>query len=160
MISLIKLDLSFCGLYTDVLINFFKNNPKFLSLQTLILRYNNINSDFFGKIMSYEEIYLGNINYIELSGNDIICENLEKIENLIKFIKSHQYLENIQLINTGFLTDLIIKIKKEEFKIKFLNLKDYLTENKREFQFIINEANPDFIIDELKNLFNFKLSLN
>ena len=160
MISLIKLDLSFCGLYTDVLINFFKNNPKFLSLQTLILRYNNINSDFFDKIMSYEEIYLGNINYIELSGNEIICENIEKIENLIKFIKSHQYLENIQLINTGFLTDLIIKIKKEDFKIKFLNLNDYLTENKREFQFIINEANPDFIIDELKNLFNFKLSLN
>ena len=160
MISLIKLDLSFCGLYTEVLINFFKNNPKFLSLQTLILRYNNINSDFFDKIMSYEEIYLGNINYIELSGNEIICENIEKIENLIKFIKSHQYLENIQLINTGFLTDLIIKIKKEDFKIKFLNLNDYLTENKREFQFIINEANPDFIIDELKSLFNFKLSLN
>ena len=160
MISLIKLDLSFCGLYTDVLINFFKNNPKFLSLQSLILRYNNIKADLFGKIISYEEIYLGNINYIELSGNEIICENLEKIENLIKFVKVHHYLENIQLINTGFLTDLIIKIKKEDFKFKFLNLKDYLTENKREFQFIINEANPDFIIDELKSLFNFKLSLN
>ena len=26
------------------------------------------------------------------------------------------------------------KIKKEDFKIKFLNLNDYLTENKREFQ--------------------------
>ena len=158
MISLIKLDLSFCGLYTEVLINFFKNNPKFLSLQTLILRYNNINSDFFDKIMSYEEIYLGNINYIELSENEIICESLEKIENLIKFIKIHQYLEKIQLINTGFLTDLIKKIKEEEYKNAFRDFKKYLTENKREFQFIINEANPEFIIEELKNLFHFKFS--
>ena len=50
VISLIKLDLSLCGLFTDVLINFFKNNPKFLSLRSLILRYNNIKGDFFGKI--------------------------------------------------------------------------------------------------------------
>ena len=158
MISLIKLDLSFCGIYTDVLVNFFKNNPKFLSLQTLICRYNNIKGDFFEKIMSHEEIYLDNINYIELSENEIICESLEKIENLIKFIKIHQYLEKIQLINTGFLTDLIKKIKEEEYKNAFLDLKKYLVENKREFQFIINEANPEFIIEELKNLFHFKFS--
>ena len=158
MISLIKLDLSFCGIYTDVLVNFFKNNPKFLSLQTLICRYNNIKGDFFEKIMSHEEIYLDNINYIELSENEIICESLEKIENLIKFIKIHQYLEKIQLINTGFLTDLIKKIKEEEYKNAFLDLKKYLAENKREFQFIINEANPEFIIEELKNLFHFKFS--
>ena len=158
MISLIKLDLSFCGIYTDVLVNFFKNNPKFLSLQTLICRYNNIKGDFFEKIMSHEEIYLDNINYIELSENEIICESLEKIENLIKFIKIHQYLEKIQLINTGFLTDLIKKIKEEEYKNAFLDLKKYLVENKREFQFIINEANPEFIIEELKILFHFKFS--
>ena len=158
MMSLIKLDLSFCGLYTDVLINFFKNNPKFLSLRTLICRYNNIKGDFFGKIISNEEIYLDNINYIELSENEIICENFEKIENLINFIKRYQYLQNIQLINTGFINDIIIKLNNEEFKSIFLSLKNSLAENKREFKFIINEANPHSIIKELKNLFYFKFS--
>ena len=161
-ISLIKLDLSFCGLHTDVLVNFFKNNPKFLSLSYLNLRYNNIKGDFFEKIMSNEEICLDNINSIELSENEIVCETLEKIENLEKFIEKHNNLENMQLINTGFFTDLINNIKDKnpkngKFKEVFLRMKKHLEDNKREFKFIINEGNASFIKQEFKNLFNFKL---
>jgi len=163
VISLIKLDLSFCGLYTDVLVNFFKNNPKFLSLRSLNLRYNNIKGDFFGKILSNEEICFDNINFIELSENEIVCESLEKMENLVKFIQKHQNLENIQLINTGFFTNLISKIKDkdgkdENFKEVFLNFKKYLSENKRDFKFIINEGNATFVKKDFQNLFSFKFS--
>ena len=163
VISLIKLDLSFCGLYTDVLVNFFKNNPTLLSLRTLNLRYNNIKGDFFGKIMSNEEICLDNINFIELSENEIVCDTLEKIENLGKFIEKHQNLESIQLINTGFFTELINNSKDknpkdEKFKEVFLQLKEYLAENKRDFKFIINEGNKTFVKKEFQDFFSFKFS--
>ena len=162
-ITLIKLDLSFCGLYTDVLVKFFTTNPKFLSLRFLYLRYNNITGDFFEKIMSNENICLDNINFIDLSENEIVCETNEKIQNLGKFIEKHNNLENMQLINTGFFTDLIGKMKdnnpnSEKFKTVFLDLKKYLEDNQREFKFIINEGNATFIKQEFHPFFNFKFS--
>ena len=163
VISLIKLDLSFCGLYTDVLVNFFKNNPSFLSLRILNLRYNNIKGDFFAKIMSNDEICLDNINFIELSENGIVCENFEKIDSLGKFIRKHQNLESMQLINTGFFTDLMKYIrdknsKDEKIKEVFIKLKEYLAENKRDFKFIINEGNQTYVKKEFQNFFCFKFS--
>ena len=104
-ITLVKLDISFCGIYTDVIVKFFKNNPKLLSLRYLNLRYNNIKSDFFEKILSNEEIFLDNLNFIDLSENDIICNTIEKTEGLIKFIKKQYNFESLQLINTGFFTN-------------------------------------------------------
>ena len=163
VISLINLDLSFCGLCTDVLVNFFKNNPKFLSLRYLNLRYNNIKGDFFEKIISNEEICFDNINFIELSENEIISDTPEKIEILGNFIEKHQNLETIQLINTGFFFELINNIKAknlkyEKFKEVFLNLKKYLTENKRDFKFITNEGNITYVKEELQNFFSFRFS--
>ena len=153
--SLINLDLSFCGLHTDVLVNFFKNNPKFIFLKNLNLRYNNIKEDFFEKIISNKEIFLDNINFIDLSENSIACERLEKINNLAQFIEKYQNLENIQLINTGFFTNLIDSIKNVEFKKVFINLKKYLEENQRDFKFIINEGNATFIDKEFGCYFSF-----
>ena len=159
-ISLIKLDLSFCGLDTDTLIKFFKNNSKFFSLRNLNLRYNNIKSDFFEKINSNNEICLDNINYIDLSENEIICETVEKIENLCLFIENHQNLEKLKIINTGFFSDWIDNVKDsnpnaDKFKGAFVKLKKNLDENKREFKFILNEGNINFVKKEFQDLFNF-----
>ena len=159
-ISLIKLDLSFCGLDTDTLIKFFKNNSKFFSLRNLNLRYNNIKSDFFEKINSNNEICLDNINYIDLSENEIICETVEKIENLCLFIENHQNLEKLKIINTGFFSDWIDNVKDsnpnaDKFKGVFVKLKTNLDENKREFKFILNEGNINFVKKEFQDLFNF-----
>ena len=159
-ISLIKLDLSFCGLDTDTLIKFFKNNSKFFSLRNLNLRYNNIKSDFFEKINSNNEICLDNINYIDLSENEIICETVEKIENLCLFIENHQNLEKLKIINTGFFSDWIDNVKDsnpnaDKFKFAFVKLKKNLDENKREFKFILNEGNINFVKKEFQDLFNF-----
>ena len=130
-------------------------------MRSLILRYNNIKGDFFGKILSNEEICFENINFIELSENEIVCESYEKIENLVKFIKKHQNLESIQLINTGFFNDLNGKIKDkntkdDNFKEIFLELKEYLSQNKRDFKFIVNEGNATFVKKDFQNLFSFK----
>jgi hypothetical protein len=159
-ISLIKLDLSFCGIYTDVLVKFFNNNSKLLSLRDLNLRYNNLKGDLFEKINSNREICLDNINYIELSENEIICETVDKIESLCLFIENHQNLEKMQIINTGFFSDLIDNIKDsnpdaDKFKGAFVKLKKYLDDNKREFKFILNEGNINFVKKEFQDLFTF-----
>ena len=119
------------------------------------MRYNNIKEDFFEKIISNKEIFLDNINFIDLSENSIACERLEKINNLAQFIEKYQNLENIQLINTGFFTNLIDSIKNVEFKDVFINLKKYLEENQRDFKFIINEGNVTFIDKEFGCYFSF-----
>ena len=160
-ITLIKLDISFCGISTDVIVNFFKNNSKFLSLRHLNLRYNNIKGDFFEKMLDNEEICLDNLNFIDLSENEIICNTIEKTENLAKFIKKYQNFENIQLINSGFFSDWInnikdINLKGEKFKEIYLSLKKYLEDNKREFKFITNEGNQSFVKKEFHNFFSFK----
>ena len=160
VVSLINLDLSFCAINTDTLVNFFNNNPKFLSLKNLNLSYNNIKGDFFVKIMSNEEICFDNINFIELSENYFVCGNLEKIEGLTQFIEKNQNLEKIKLYNAGFVTDLINFLKEknsrnEKFKEVFRNLKTSLIENKRDFKFETNEANPEHIQKEFVDFFIF-----
>jgi hypothetical protein len=162
--SLIKLDLSFCGLRTDVLINFFKNNPKFISLKQLILKYNNIKSDFFEKIIAAEEVCMDNINFLELSENEIICGTVQKIESLYKFIEKNKYLEAIRLINSNFFTDLIDKMKdnnkdSEKFKKFFDKLLKLTTETKRSFKFTINEGNKSFIKEKKHQCF-FEFQFN
>ena len=110
-LSLIKLDLSFCGITTGVLVNFFKKNPKFICLKQLILKYNNIKADFFEKIIDIAEICLDSINFLDLSENEIICGTVQKMESLYKFIEKNKYLETFRLINSNFFSDLITKMK-------------------------------------------------
>ena len=162
LLSLIKLDLSFCGLRTDVIINFFKNNPKFILLKELILKYNNINYAFFENIMNIDDICLDNLNHLDLSENEIICNTPEKMESLYNFIEKNRYLEVIQFINSNFFSDLIDKMKENfsksaQFKEIFNKLLKHITENKRSFKFIVNEGNPSVIKKkEFHSFFEFK----
>ena len=112
-------------------------------------------------MLDNEEICLDNLNFIDLSENEIICNTIEKTENLAKFIKKYQNFENIQLINSGFFSDWInnikdINLKGEKFKEIYLSLKKYLEDNKREFKFITNEGNQSFVKKEFHNFFSFK----
>ena len=158
--SLIKLDLSFCGLRTDVLINFFKNNPKFISLKKLILQYNNLTSDFFREILNLNEICLDNLNFLDLSENDITCNKIEKMENFYNFIEKYKYLDSIRLINSNFLSNLLEKKKDNQYIEIFNKLFKHTTERKRNFKFIVNEANPSYFSkdDIFLYFFEFKFS--
>ena len=143
-LSLIKLDLSFCGITTGVLVNFFKKNPKFICLKQLILKYNNIKADFFEKIIDIAEICLDSINFLDLSENEIICGTVQKMESLYKFIEKNKYLETFRLINSNFFSDLITKMKdfhqdSDKFKKILDNLLKHMTETKRSFKFIIKK---------------------
>jgi hypothetical protein len=162
-LSLIKLDLSFCGITTGVLVNFFKKNPKFICLKQLILKYNNIKADFFEKIIDIAEICLDSINFLDLSENEIICGTVQKIESLYKFIEKNKYLETFRLINSNFFSDLITKMKdfhqdSDKFKKVLDNLLKNMTETKRSFKFIINEGNKSSIVEKYQCLFEFQFN--
>ena len=162
-LSLIKLDLSFCGITTGVLVNFFKKNPKFICLKQLILKYNNIKADFFEKIIDIAEICLDSINFLDLSENEIICGTVQKMESLYKFIEKNKYLETFRLINANFFSDLITKMKdfhqdSDKFKKVLDNLLKNMTETKRSFKFIINEGNKSSIVEKYQCLFEFQFN--
>jgi hypothetical protein len=146
-VSLIELNLSYCELSTDIVINFLKNNFGLFSLKELNLKNNYIEIDIFEKI-NCDEIKLDNLTSIDLSENEIgfLEKDNKEInifrkysENLINFIKKHQKLEIIKLFYSGFFEywDIYIspnehkKEEQEKLKSLYSNLKKYLEETNR-----------------------------
>ena len=158
-LALIKLDLSFCGLNTDVLINFLKQNYGLYSLKKLSLKYNNIESDIFGK-MDCDEITLESLNIVDLSENTIECKTFEENENLIKFIIKNKNLEMIKLMNSNFFeswNNLFKEDNNKKLNNLYKDLKKYLKENYRRFMFVIDEDNSStFNEGEFQDLFSFR----
>ena len=168
-LSLIKLNLSYCGLKTDTVINFLKNNFGIFSLKKLNLSYNNIEIDIFERI-NCDEIKLDNLTSLNLSENKIafLEKDKEEIkifreysEHLINFIKKHQKLEKIKLFYSCFFNFWNIFIspgdyeEKEQEKLKnlYVNLRKYLEENNRKFVFMTDE---EFYVERIYGgLFSF-----
>jgi len=168
-ISLINLDLSYCGLKTDTVINFLKNNSGLYSLKKLNLKYNNIEIDFLKKI-NCNEIKLDNLKSINLNENSIsfddaneenesfILNFLDINTSLIDFIQKHQNLQQLKLVYSGFLKNWMISFYSYydvEGKLKnlYLNLKKYLEENKRKFIFKFDEKSQSYIEEKVKEDF-------
>jgi hypothetical protein len=154
-VSLIKLNLSYCELKTDTVINFLKNNFGLFSMKKLNLKCNIIEIDIFEKI-NCDEIKLDNLTSIDLSENKIaFLEKDDKeinifrkySEHLINFIKKHQKLEKINLFYSGFFEhwDFFIspgehkKEEQEALKSLYTNLKKYLEESNRKCVLMADE---------------------
>ena len=149
--------------------SFLKNNVLF-SMEKLNLKYNNIEIDIFKKL-NCEEIKLGNLTSINLSENQIAFLEGDKqeigifnkySEDLINFIKNHQKLEKIKLVNSGFFIfwDVFItpgdSDEKAKLKSLYIDLKNYLEKNDRQFVFMAEE----FYVENIyKDLFSFKQKL-
>ena len=162
-LSLIKLDLSFCGLTTDVLINFLKNNYGLFSLTNLNLKYNNLLSDIFKKI-NCDEINLESLKSINLSDNIIECTTFEEDEYLVKFIIKCKNLKLMKMMNSKYFENWCIFISSDyDSDLKLYNLYNSLVksleEDNRRFNFVIdeNEGNSSMYIQkELADLFSFR----
>ena len=158
-ISLIKLDLSFCGLTTDVLVNFLKNNFGLFSLKNLKLKYNNLDSSIFEKLLS-DDILLEKLKVIDLSENNIQCKYKES-KYLVEFIKNSQNLEQIKFMYSKFIdnwsSDIAPDIDTDgTFKKLYLDLNDNLKLSNRNFIFIIDSDNWSYVDNEFKHLFSFR----
>ena len=159
-ISLIKLDLSYCGFSTEVVINFLKNNYGLFSLKNLKLKYNNIQSDIFEKLLN-DEISLENLKILDLSQNEIFCKKIEENDFLIQFIKKYTNLEILKLKNSYFYPNWIANVspdynKDPKFSRLYLGLLNYLKSGNREFRFITEIDNHFYLEEKYRKIFDFK----
>jgi hypothetical protein len=159
-VSLIKLDLSFCGLKTNTVIKFLKKNYGLFSLKVLDLKYNNIESDIFEKC-NCDEINLEKLTSLNLSENQIDCQKYEENEYLIKFIEKYEKLKVIKLYYCLFFNFWNMNISSKvdsEGKLRKLyeGFKLYLNKRNRKFKFMIDKNRQIFLDERLLDLFEFK----
>ena len=158
-ISLIKLDLSFCGLTSNIIINFLKNNYGLFSLKNLKLKYNDIKIDIFEKMLE-DEIKLDNLNVIDLSHNEIQSKKVEEHSFLIKFIKKFSNLTKIKLKYSNFYEIWITNTStnydnSKQFSTLYVDLIKYLRQINRKFNFVV-EQNDTYLEDNYRELFTFR----
>ena len=162
-LSLKKLNLSYCGLKSDVLINFLQGNYGLLSLKKINLSYNFLTNDIFNlykpkKIEENEgkeeKIVFEKLLKLDLSFNEQIkCENINDLEQLFDFISETPSLRKIKLQGTQFENDywkVLLKEKEKVNKIEsnipnknlklFFQLK-YVTKKKDKNQNLIGYKN-------------------
>ena len=159
-ISLIKLDLSFCGITTKVLTNFLKNNYGLFSLKKLKLKYNNLDSKIFGNLLS-DQISLENLNILDLSENEVPCKEYDETEGLVKFIEKYKNLEQIKFMNSCFIDRWTTSISPDldvggKFRQLYTEFKDNIKKDNRKFIFVIDSDNWNFVENEFEHLFSFR----
>ena len=91
-ISMIKLNLSYCGLKTETVWKLLQNNYGLLNLVSLNISYNFITNNFF-TLCGGQDISLEKLRCIDLSMNQIRCNEISSLENIEKFINNYQKLK-------------------------------------------------------------------
>ena len=103
-ISLVKLNLSFCGLKDTYISKFFSNNFDLLNLKNLNLHNNFLSVNFFSLFEDKNKLILiDKLEKIDLSFNSIKCQNKDDLEKLNIFIENHKFLKILKLQNNNIL---------------------------------------------------------
>ena len=160
-ISLIKLDLSYCGLNDNSFMIFLKNNFDLISLTKLNLSNNFFTIKIFALCLSLnnnnesENIFLENIKVINLSFNNIKYQSNNDLIKLNKFLDKHGFLKKIHLQNN----ELLNIFKKTENHDKYKKELEEMIHicSTRNIKLIIQTEFFTFIDNEIfKNIFNYK----
>jgi hypothetical protein len=150
-ISLVKLNLSFCGLKTETIWKFFQNNFGLLNLVSLNLSYNFISNSFFS-LCSGPDILLEKLKIIDISRNDIHCKEFKDFKEIEKFINNYQKLKKIKIQNNDFIEEIIdlYKGKKEEMD----NIIDKL--KNKEIKFFVEVKYKNLVLEKLNCIIDYK----
>jgi len=150
-ISLVKLNLSFCGLKTETIWKFFQNNFGLLNLVSLNLSYNFISNSFFS-LCSGPDILLEKLKIIDISRNDIHCKEINSFKEIEKFINNYQKLKKIKIQNNDYIEELIelYKEKKDEINSIIDKLKS------KEIKFFVEVSYKDLIVEKLSDIIDYK----
>ena len=126
-LSLKKLNLSYCGLKSNVLINFLQGNYGLLSLKKINLSYNFLTNEIFNLYkpknkeeneLKEEKIIFEKLLKIDLSFNkEIKCENINELEQFYSFISETPFLRKVKLQGTKFEYNYFDRILKDEEKL-------------------------------------------
>ena len=150
-ISLIKLNLSFCGLKTETIWKFFQNNFGLLNLVSLNLSYNFITNNFF-VLCAGKDILLEKLKIIDLSTNSIICGDMDNLKEIQTFINNYQKLKVIKMHKNKFINEL-----NELYKKNKENINKIIDELKaKEIKFYIESKYTNNINEKLKQIIEFK----
>ena len=115
-ISVIKLNLSFCGLKAETVWKFLHNNYGLLNLVSLNLS-NNFVTNYFFVLCVNTEILLDKLKIIDLSMNEISCKNMEELTQLEKFMNNYINLKRIKIQDNIFTKELDNLYKKDKDNI-------------------------------------------
>ena len=150
-ISLIKLNLSFCGLKTETIWKFFQNNFGLLNLVSLNLSYNSISNSLF-TLCSGQDILLEKLKIIDISKNEINCKDLKEFKQIEIFINNYQKLKKIKIQKNNFINELIgvYKENKEEINRIIDELK------KKDIKFYVDIQYKSMMEDKLLDIVEFK----
>ena len=149
-ISLIKLNLSFCGLDNDIVCKFLNNNFGLLNLGILNLSNNFLELKFF-ELIKKVDLSLEKLTCLDLSLNDIHSMTIDDYKNIELFINKHPNLKKIKIQETIFVQDLLVLSKNEPDKIDEIN-KNIIS---REFKFVVEKDNS-LMVEPMKELFEIK----
>jgi len=149
-ISLIKLNLSYCGLDNDLVCKFLNNNFGLLSLKILILSRNFIDLNFF-ELIKKIEIPLEKLECLDISLNEIHSLTYEQYQNIELFVNKHLHLKRIKLQETIFSQDLLVLSQNEPEKYGEIN-RNLISKG---FKFVVEKDNA-VLIEPLKDLFYIK----
>ena len=149
-ISLIKLNLSYCGLDNETVCKFLNNNFGLLSLKVLNLRNNFIDLKFFTSIKSVD-LSLEKLNCLDIGINEFQTLTFADYLNIEYFANKHPNLKKIKVQQTTFIQDLLTLTQNEPEKLIEVN-KNLIN---REIKFII-EKDDALTIDPLKELIEYK----
>jgi hypothetical protein len=137
-ISLIKLNLSYCGLDNISTFQFLHNNFGLINLKELNLSNNFITIEIFS-LMINEELFFDNLYSIDLSNNNINSVNLDNYKQLELFIQLYSQLKKIKLQRTLFLQQLLCLFLNQDFKEEILKINIRLSN--KGFKFIVETKN-------------------
>ena len=150
-ISIIKLNLSYCGLSTEILWKLFQNNYGLLNLISLNLSYNFITNNYFF-LCGGKDILLENLRTIDLSMNQIDCNDLGILEQIEKFINNYKKLKKIKIQENCFMNDLYLLYQQKKEKIE--EIIDRLS--KKEFKFDVDNIHFAIINEKLRRIINLR----
>ena len=149
-ISLVKLDLSYCGLSDENAYNFMENNFGLLNLEELNLSNNFITIKIFNLLLK-NDISIEKLYSLDLSNNNIKSLSFDEYNEIEKFIDKHSQLKKIKFQHSSFCQDLLLLLQTEKEKIEKINKKLI----NREIKFII-ENEYKLLITNVKDLFELK----
>ena len=150
-ISMIKLNLSFCGLKTETIWKFFINNYGLLNLVSLNLSYNFITNNFF-YLCAGQDILLEKLRVIDLSMNQIDCKDINELKQIENFINNYQKLKKIKIQENNFMKGLFLLYDKNKNEINEIieRLK------KKEIKFDVDSINYAIVNGKLNEIIELK----
>ena len=149
-ISMIKLNLSYCGLNSETIWKFFQNNFGLLNLVSLNLSHNFISNNFF-KLCAGPDILLEKLKVINLSMNQINCKEINDLKQIENYINNYQKLKRIKMQENLFMNDLFLLYEQKKNKIN--EIIDRL--KIKEVKFDVDVINYYMVNEKLKEIISF-----